>query len=228
MVEYVPIVISGLSPCVEYIYVAPGRYAGTKELPLIPNEVYFEIFDYIEPSDLMSVSEYKCILSNLALVCRFFCVVLLPRIFKSLTFSGHPDKVDASGYALFCRALIRGKEPACLLALHIRECTFSQWAAGEDHIELAFNGFLGFYNRAITRMPNLKSLVLSCMPISKKLTQAMSKLTQLKALVMDSCEVGDDVMDQDICKLKLVTLEFHGGRYTHDLLELISPALCVF
>ena len=149
MVEYVPIVISGLSPCVEYIYVAPGRYAGTKELPLIPNKVYFKIFDYIEPSNLMSVSEYKRILSNLALVCRFFCAVLLPQIFKSLTFSGHPEKADTSGYASFCRALIGGKEPACLLALHIIECTFSQWAAGEDHIESAFNGFLGFYNQVI-------------------------------------------------------------------------------
>jgi len=227
VVEYVPIVISGLSPCVEYIYVAPGRFAGTKELPLIPNEVYFDIFDYIEPSDLMSVSEYKRILSNLTLVCRFFCAVLLPRIFKSLTFSGRPHrKSDTPGYPSFCRALIRGKEPACSLALHVRECTFSQWDCYANRLQRVFNGFLRIYHPPIARMLNLESLVLSCMSVSKKLIQAMSKLTRLKALVMYNCYVN-----KDICKLsslKLVTLEFHGDWYIRELLELISPALRVF
>jgi len=203
-----------------------------KTLPLISNEVYFEIFDYIEPSYLMSVSEYKRILSNLALVCRFFCAVLLPRIFKSLTFSGHPHKEsDTPGYASFCRALIRGKEPACSLALHVRECTFSQWDDCEDHLQWVFDGFLGLYNQSIARMLNLESLVLSHTPLSKKLIQAMSKLRRLKALVMDNCEVADDMMNEDICKLsslKLVTLEFHGDWYIRELLELISPALRVF
>ena len=200
---------------------------GMKKLPLIPNDVYFEIFDHIQPSDEIAVAEHKHILSNLTLVCRFFCAVLLPQIFKSLKFSGHPHKKsDTPGYASFCRALIRGKEPA-----HVKECTFSQWTTCEDHLESVFNGFLGLYNQAITWMLNLELLVLSCTPISKKCIQARSKLTKLKTLVMHDCATNDDVKPWDISKLsslKLVTLEWRRCRYTHDLLELISPALRVF
>ena len=154
-----PSVTSGLFPFVEYIYLAPGRCTGTKKLPLIPNDVYFEIFDHIQPSDEIAVAEHKHVSSNLTLVCCFFCAVLLPRIFKSLKFSGHPHKKsDTPGYALFCRALIRGKEPARSLALHVKECTFSQWTTCEDHLESVFNGFLGLYNQAITHQENHKLL----------------------------------------------------------------------
>jgi len=61
-------------------------------------------------SDEIAVAEHKHILSNLALVCHFFCTVLLPQIFKSLKFSGLPHKEsDTPGYMSFCRALIRGR-----------------------------------------------------------------------------------------------------------------------
>jgi hypothetical protein len=178
-------------------------------------------------SDEIAVAEHKHILSNLALVCHFFCTVLLPQIFKSLKFSGLPHKEsDTPGYMSFCRALIRGKEPAHLLVLHVRECTFSQW---DTHDQWVFNGF--FWGSIIKRSHVCQTLNHLFYFVHPSTRNSLSKLTQLKVLVMEDCKVYDDVMDQEICKLlslKLVMLEFCGDNYIHNLLKLISPVLHVF
>lgn len=165
------------------------------------------MFDYIRPSEEMSRGECKRILSNLALVCHFFCAVSLSRLFSSLEFSGasHKDS-NSPGYASLCRSIIKDQEPARSLARHVKECTFKEWKITNDTPSWVLQAFLGIYGQAITRMPNLKTLTLSSTFIDKRLLNTICKLKQLKSLSFSSCSFSEDLNQKDFSKFSFLTL----------------------
>jgi len=182
---------------------APVRLAGSTPLTPIPNEIYLEIFDYFTPSDdEVTKAECKRVLSNLALVCRFFCAMALPRIFKSLEFSGSMcNESTKPGYASFCRAVIKGLEPAASLSRHVEKCTFEKWRVDTERLRWVYNGFLGMYGQALGRMPNLQSVVLTMVDVDKRLLKTISGLTNLQSLSVNLCTFMEDITDTVIRKL---------------------------
>ncbi|KAF9459261.1 hypothetical protein BDZ94DRAFT_1324934 [Collybia nuda] len=185
---------------------SPVRAIGSRLLTPIPNEIYCEIFDYSECAlDFSRVAQNR-LLSNLALVCRFFCALALPRIFKSLKFSGY-DKDTAPSNAPFCRAIIKGQEPAVALARHVRECTFSSWSVDLISPSWVYDGFLKIYSQAIGRMPNVRKVTLNTTDIDKRLFKAICKMKSLESLTLTRCIFGDSVTDSFLRQVSPVKIK---------------------
>ncbi|KIK46790.1 hypothetical protein CY34DRAFT_352508 [Suillus luteus UH-Slu-Lm8-n1] len=134
----------------------PLRRNGQTDLPLIPNEIYLHIFECIAPADQPLSDQYVETFSALALVCRFFCSVALPRIFERVTFLGYTDgdSTLASRKTEWARQILSNTEPGKSLALYVKVCTFRCWFE-EDEAELPFP-FASLYCQAIARMSNIQ------------------------------------------------------------------------
>lgn len=215
------------------MFAAPVRLAGKTPLSPLPNEIYLEIFDYFTPTRAAGLTEADCkrTLSNLALVCRFFCAVALPRIFKSLEFSGTPnnDPTAELSHASFCRGIIKGQEPATSLSRHVKECTFTKWGKGPKEFKWVYNGFLGMYGQALGRMLDLQTLVLKMMEIDKRFLKTICGLKGVQSLTFDLCTFLDDITDTTIQKLTSLKLKSFSciSVSTHNIAATIfSRIIC--
>lgn len=211
------------------MFAAPVRLAGKTPLNPIPNEIYVEIFDYFTPTSrivgLTEEADYKRTLSNLALVCRFFCAIALPRIFKSLRFSGtsNIDPTAEPSHASLCRGIIKGQEPATSLSRYVKECTFTSWTKDPKWV---YDGFLGMYGQALGRMSNLQSLTLKRMEIDKRFLKTICGLKGVQSLEMDLCGFLDDVTTTSI--QKLTSLKLKNFLYKHKPLSAEDIILAIF
>lgn len=200
-------------------------------MPGIPNEIYLEIFDNLKPvidDQEDDPTDYSNALSNVALVCRFFCAVAISRRFESLTFAGNtradsPSSAVAGG-APFCRAVNKDKEPAKSLAKFVKACTFDAWGienSGGAGPQWARNAFLGIYCQAITRMPHLESISIFDTAVDKRLLKAVCRCRKLRTLLFRGCTFRNDVEKNDVdqlTSLALISLQFydiHGPLLDH-------------
>ncbi|KAJ6476693.1 hypothetical protein C8R47DRAFT_1323510 [Mycena vitilis] len=202
-------------------WTTPSRRVGHRALSPLPNEVYLEIFKYFEPSEEADHADCKRILSNLALVCRFFCAVCISRIYRSLEFSGRDA---SSGYGHFCQLLLKSTEPngqsmgsdvqfAREMANVVEECTFSGWLPGPNQIAWA-PAFLERNARAVRLMPKIEALHLESTPLTKHIITTISKLNKtLKTLSIRSCTLEAELTKaqlQGLDSLRLRDVEFLG------------------
>lgn len=170
----------------------------------IPNEIYLRIFDYIQPAETFN---YKRVLSDLALVCRFFCFTILPRIYRKLELVGSAHTNSFSpNYSAFCRAVVKDAEPARTLAKHVRECAFWEWECFEEHLTWSYNAFLGLYCNALAMMSGIETVQLHFTPISRMMLRTIRGLKRLKVLSIFSCTFQKDVTEKDIAKLSSLQL----------------------
>ncbi|KAG1748040.1 hypothetical protein EDB19DRAFT_2022881, partial [Suillus lakei] len=88
---------------------------------------------FIAPTDQPLREQYIGTFSALALVCRFFCSVALPRVFERVTFSGdaNGNRAQASRTTKWARQIVANTGPAKSVALYVKECTFSFWDLSE-------------------------------------------------------------------------------------------------
>jgi hypothetical protein len=196
---------------------APERRIGDKVLPLIANEVYLAIFDHFEPldnTDSTEWAEYRTTLSNLALVCRFFCAASLPRIFRSKEYSGLAHGKLTPSYMKFCRELVAGDETASYLGQHVKECTVTHWMQAVEEGQWVFANFLKVYVKSITRLVNLETLRLHDTPIDLKFLVGLGALENLRSLSISRCEFQSLTKD-DKCStrpLRLTHFELRSPR----------------
>jgi hypothetical protein len=146
------------------------------------------------------------VLSDLVLVCRFFCFTILPRIYKKLELVGsaHTDSFSPN-YSAFCRAVVKDAEPARTLAKHVRECAFRAWIC-DSHLTWSYNGFLGLYCNALAMMSEIETVQLHSTPISRTILRTIRGLKRLKVLSIFSCPFQKDVTEKDIAKLSSLRL----------------------
>lgn len=182
---------------------SPIRRAGCTTLSPIPNEIYLRIFDYIQPAETFN---YTRVLSDLALVCRFFCFTILPRIYKKLELVGSAHTDSTPNYSAFCRAVVKDAEPARTLAKHVRECAFRGWTCSDDHLTWSYNAFLGLYCNALGMMSGIETVHLHSTPISRTMLRTIRGLKRLKVLSIFSCTFQNDVTEKDIAKLSSLRL----------------------
>lgn len=142
-------------------------------------------------SDEMTNTQVRRTLSNLALVCRFFSSVALPRIFATMEFSGG---VGVSGdqtpnTSRFCRALIKDQEPAKTLAQYVKTCRFTSWNGLDmsDTVIHSRDAFFSMYCNALRKMVSVDSVDLHLVLVDKRILRAIKKLQHLRSLRFSQC-----------------------------------------
>ena len=195
-----------------------------------------EIFKYLRPpvNNPWIDPVYRRDFSRVALVCRFFCSVMLPWIFESTEFEGKSSNGALKlNHAPFCRSIIRGCGSALTMATYVKRCSFSDWIQHEnDSTPSSYNTeFQILYSRALAFMPNVEELKLSDISINKYLLRSIMELKCLTSLSLDFCLIGE-VKAKDIRKLsslRLKHLRFSGKQWLIDDEDtpLISKFLCL-
>jgi len=178
----------------------PERREGDRLLAPIPIEVYLLIFDEIkfEP-ERQSLGLYKSILSNLALVCRFFSVTLSPKIYNHFLFDGSSfeDDLCYSPQAKWLDNLDERDEDACFLAKHVKEVSFLQWRDPTNSGEWKSECSRDRYSRALPCFPNTVSFTITRTPIPLEFFDAIVALPHLRILRIKDCmfEEMDDAVE---------------------------------
>ena len=170
-----------------------------------------EIFKYLRPPDNNPWIDpvYRRDFSRVALVCRFFCSVMLPWIYESMGFAGKNSNGSFDiNHAPFCRSIIRGCESARTMATYVKRCSFSDWIHDEyDSTPSWYNTeFQALYSRALAFMPNVEELELKRIHINKYLLKGLMELKNLRSLSLDFCRIWE-VKTKEIRKLSTLQLE---------------------
>ncbi|KAF7369428.1 RING-type domain-containing protein [Mycena venus] len=205
-------------------WTTPTRRKASRALSPIPHEVYLEIYKYFEPSEAANLADCRRHLSNLALVCRFFCAVSISRIYRSLEFSGR-DTSTADGH--FCQLLLKSTVDSNVqyhgpdvkfavdIAQFVKECRFKDWVAGSEKITQWSEAFLERNARAVRLMRNIESLHIESTPITKSLITTVSKLNKtLTTLCIRSCTLEGELTKTQLVgldSLRLRVVEFFGA-----------------
>ncbi|KAG2157367.1 hypothetical protein DEU56DRAFT_764284 [Suillus clintonianus] len=189
----------------------PLRQNGHTSLPLIPNEIYLAIIECIAPTNEPLSKQNIRTFSALALVCRFFCSVALPRVFERVAFSGNSsgnsstiNRAEASRKTNWARQIVANAEPSKSIALYVKECTFNSWSTNKDHQWVLFP-FATLYCQAMARMSNIRKVVIIGSFVKKEHWDAMAELKQLDDLKFSHCSFIEDPPDKELT-VRTVTL----------------------
>ncbi|KAF8804915.1 hypothetical protein BYT27DRAFT_7169820 [Phlegmacium glaucopus] len=203
----------------------------------IPNEVYIEIFNYLRPPDSKPWIDpvYRRDFSRIALVCRFFCSVMLPWIFESIEFAGkNPNGSLSLNHAPFCRSIIHGSGSAQTMATYVKRCSFSDWILDQNDTPSSWcnKEFQTLYSRALALMPNVEELKLTRIYINKHLLKSIMELKCLTSLSLDRCLVRKAKDIRKLSTLRLKYLRLFGSPGPSRILVdddtlLISQSLCL-
>ena len=170
-----------------------------------------EIFKYLRPPDNNPWIDpvYRREFSRVALVCRFFCSVMLPWIFESMEFTGkNPNGSPDLNHAPFCRSIIRGCGSARTMATYVKRCSFSDWIQDEYEFPASWcsTEFQILYSRALAFMPNVEELNLTKIHINKYLLRSIVGLNCLTSLSLAFCRFKE-VKVKNIRKLSTLQLK---------------------
>ncbi|KIK62894.1 hypothetical protein GYMLUDRAFT_242527 [Collybiopsis luxurians FD-317 M1] len=171
----------------------PERRLGERTLDPIPIEIYLKI---------MSEVDDKTDLSNLALVCRFFASVALPRLFERLIINPIYNRAsrswEARGNPKLYRVLHEGLDPLAISACkYIRNCTIdsvfiAKWPPPSSVVSAL---------QDLLKMPNLTTLTLVQLELPKAALSSISQLSSLASLTLRSCFIWRDVAYADMVAL---------------------------
>ncbi|KAG2073819.1 hypothetical protein BDR04DRAFT_1141079 [Suillus decipiens] len=205
----------------------PLRRNGQTNLPLIPNEIYLAIFDCIAPTDQPLRERHIEIFSALALVCRFFCSVALPRVFECITFSGDMEdgnRAQASRKTKWARQIVANTEPSKSVALYVKECTFKSWDLSEEAKWLLFP-FATLYCQAMMRMSNIRKVFFSGSFVKNDHWEALVELKQLDILEFYSCSFIEDPPDIQLTVRAVKLFDLRGSPNTFTLRPIATTSL---
>jgi hypothetical protein len=157
----------------------------------IPVEIYQEIFGYFQQNDDMSLQELRRSLANIALVCRFFSAMALPKLFAQVIFSGAGGR-ETSRTARFCQALNQDQELAKRLGQYVRTCIFTSWVKSsndDDTLAMTRDALLSMYCTALAKMTSVETIAFHSISIDKRVLKAIKKLGLLQSLSFSRCSI---------------------------------------
>lgn len=195
-----------------------------------------EIFNYLRPPDCdpWISSVYRRDFSRVALVCRFFCSVMLPWIFESMTFAGKNSDGIALNYAPFCRSVIHGCGSARIMATYVKRCSLTDWVPDRYNSPSSWCNmeFQLLYSRALALMPNVEELRLMKTYIDKNLLKSIMELKCLTSLSLDYCTLlkTKDKHIRKLSTLRLKSFHFFESPWmvrTSVEISVISQSLCL-
>lgn len=181
----------------------------TRALPLISNETYLYIFDFLELSSETALVGCKKHWCKLACVCRLFYAHFVGKIYEELVFDAREGSAgpleditpksdtrlsEDGGQGLFSRST--------LLRSRVQTCTFRNWQDLDSHgwLRRPLQDLLGLCRTGITRMANLSTLRLEFTSINEKLVSALLLCNQLTHL-----EIDRSSFDTGECMVQLAT-----------------------
>ncbi|KAH0835742.1 hypothetical protein J3R83DRAFT_9567 [Lanmaoa asiatica] len=191
----------------------PQRRRAGQILPIVPNEIYLYILEFIAPPIGRLTPEELEIFTNLSRVCRFFANFCLPRSFEFLEFSGtifrdDTPTVKALRAATLCTE-IAAKQPLALsLAKRVRICHFTNWDL-DDTGSWAVRLFTKKYTAGVLHMENIRELNFSASFVDAEHWSAIATLESLEKLSFDSCRFLQgpaDVASEKRIKVKVSCL----------------------
>lgn len=218
-----------LSPVLMLLHSGPIRRIGDRLLDPIPLEIYQEVFEYLCENDDMSVKELRRTLSNMALVCRFFSAIALPKLFAKVYFSGRPGP-EVSRTSQFCRALNNNQEPEKSLAKHVKACTFIHWPTATA-CQASQVAFFTMYCSALSKMTSVESIAFYNVAITKRILKSVKKLCLVNSLSFSECSLVPEVdLDQftnflQTLRLRFLTIIENKSSESRIFSNAISPAL---
>jgi hypothetical protein len=194
-------------------HIAPDRRREDHSaLPFIANEIYLEIFDYFVPSQhVFSEAECRSILANLALVCRFFCAVSLPRIFKTITFTPNGN-TNFGGQSDWCKKVINNHKSAISLAAYVKTCRFSDWGPPPRFGVWVYSACLTQRTEAFSRFQNLESLYLTEVSITQPFFLYVVAKDTLKSVSIIDCEFKPPEREWDLSRFQPRWSTIHIAR----------------
>ncbi|KAG1856035.1 hypothetical protein DFJ58DRAFT_345332 [Suillus subalutaceus] len=210
----------------DFSWSTPLRRNGQTILPLIPNEIYLATFECIAPTDQPLREQYVGTFSALALVCRFFCSVALPRVFERVTFSGdtNSNRTQASRKTKWARQIVANSEPAKSVALYVKMCTFELWDLNEEAKWLLFP-FATLYCQAMARMSNIQKVVFSTSFVKKDHWEALAELKQLEVLEFRSCSFIEDPPDKELTVRTVMLFRTRNSPTTFTLRPIATTSI---
>ncbi|KAG1850535.1 hypothetical protein C8R48DRAFT_676740 [Suillus tomentosus] len=210
----------------DFSWSTPLRRNGQTTLPLIPIEIYLDIFELIVPTHQPLKEEHVETFSALALVCRFFCSVALPRVFERVTFSGdtNGNRIQASRKTKWARQIVANTEPAKSVALYVKECTFELWNLDKEAKWLLVP-FATLYCKAMARMSNIRKVVFSASFVKKDHWEALAQLKQLDVLEFCVCSFIEDPPDKELTVRDVTLCGTRGSPATFTLRPIATTSL---
>ena len=176
---------------------APARQGTDRILPIIPNEIYFCIFEHIAPQRRLT-PEQLGIFTNLSHVCRFFANFCLPRIFEFVNFSGsifcedtpiglrNDTTYKTSRESILCRQIAVKQPLALALAKAVRVCHFTNWKL-DDTGSWAVRLFVNKYIAGMLHMRNICELKFTASFVDAEHWNAIATLGSLEELSFEGC-----------------------------------------
>ena len=166
-------------------------------MPIIPNEIYFCILDYIAPPTGRLWPEQLGIFTNLSRVCRFFANFCLPRIFEFVVFSGSMFSDDTltglrndktSRESTLCTQIAAKQPLALALAKTVRVFQFTDWKLdGAGSWAALFRPFADKYIAAMLHMKNIRELKFRNSIVDVEHWNSIRTLESLEELSFDLC-----------------------------------------
>ncbi|KAG9311711.1 hypothetical protein JVU11DRAFT_7949 [Chiua virens] len=185
-------------------------------LLIIPNEIYFYIFEYLAPSTGRPNQDELLTFAMLSRVCRLFANLCLPRTFEYLEFSSSrerrpsDDVVYTASRATTLMSQIVAKQPLALsLAPSVRACVFKNdgtFQSADRTKALTPREHL----TGMSHMSHLRQLTFSSSLVDEHHWQAVVSLPSLEQLCFSWCEFLDRPADAALVervKLKVPRLE---------------------
>ena len=202
-------------------YVDPERRNGSNILPSIPPEIYFEIFDYFEPSDYgLSEQESKRYFIILSQVSCWFHSYFFPLIFRSLDVSAYRSSVstDTRLFQELDNTASPSHSQAVELAALVTECTIRIYADDQE-----------VYMRSLKHFSSLRYLSMIDIYISGYFVESLSHLQNLETLIITRCFLSkyptDSIFNILLPKLTSFELSYSHPALPSNLFQLVLPNL---
>ncbi|KIK61090.1 hypothetical protein GYMLUDRAFT_73506 [Collybiopsis luxurians FD-317 M1] len=160
----------------------PERRRGDQPLDPIPNEIYLKI---------LSAIHHKEELRNLALVCRFFASIAVPKLFQTIfiRFRYRPSsKTWKESHTKLYHVLHEGSDHlAVSLRNYIRECRIAISSIGPEPTNPPV---FACYMKDLLSMRNLSTPNLNFVDLSLDVLEYLPQLSSLTSLELNCCGVG--------------------------------------
>ncbi|KAF5387259.1 hypothetical protein D9757_006897 [Collybiopsis confluens] len=185
----------------------PDRRSGQRTLEVIPTEIYMEIISYVVGGGD---------LSNLALVCRLFSALIIPKRFEKVyvqlpSTCGIPMGIPMSdSSSAFYKALHSRHDPLAIsLCVHVRECVMA------TIMSLDISSSIPHFENLL-HMPNLRHFTLKDVYLAPDVIRQISRLSSIRSLTLLLCQVrsSPELPDDNIIEmtdsLHLESLSLNG------------------
>lgn len=185
-------------------------------------------------SNSRSATAYKATLSNLNLVCRLFAHLVTPKLFARITFAAPPSKELKRAHGArtaWLKQLARADRPAVEIAAMVKELDLDGYTPVEHARHPAADETPSWRRgEIVTYFPNLRSLTLVQMMVTREFLVAMRSLEHLRSLTISQCSFAalEECCKPLQCAMKLEHFEVQGldgaDPYIPELTSLVHAS----